>query len=65
MAEKKNYIVFAKCYHEKKLYHKGDVVTFSANEVVPHHFKLVGTVEPPAESIGKPVKVNRKDTVAQ
>jgi len=68
MAKKIEYVVVNKCYHEKKLYRKGEVVKFLEGEKVPRHFVPTGEVdvaEVAKERPGsKPVKVNTKDTVS-
>ena len=77
MAEKKRYIATEKCFHEGTLYRKGDVlkgdtppmrnIKDADGKIVEQtiaHFVESGTYteSPP---VGKPVKVNKKDTVAQ
>lgn len=68
MAKKIEYLVVNKCYHERKLYRKGEVVTFLEGENVPKHFTPVGEVKPVEVAQGRPygksVKVNNKDTTS-
>lgn len=65
MAKKIEYVVVNKCFHEKKLYRKGEVAVFPADVDVPHHFQKVGEVDvKDVMPVGKGVKVNNKSTVA-